>query len=865
MQNPLDSDTNYAEAHTPSSTENWCPPEGDPTTAKIALVGEAPGLQERRLRRPFCGPSGQLLDKLLLRAGINRRDLYITNTIKEQPERNDITPFLDLSKKVPREGEKWDYYCDLLKRELESSTANVIVAVGAVPLWALCGAKAITKRRGSILESTLLPGRKVIPIIHPAAALREYMFTHVISWDLKRIKREAEFPEICRKDNKLLLGPSYDEVISFVRQLCAFLRYQATNAYTEIDIEVLNEEISCLCVGHEDFGTITIPFVCDNGDYFSPEEEEEIWSVLTLLLEDSNIKKLGHNITFDATFIFRKLGIRTFPVLDTMVAQGVAFPDAVKKEDNKARIDSGTDKKELRALRLGLDFVTSIYTDEPYYKDDGKKWFKLGGSPQDLWRYNAKDGAVLPEIHRKQLLELRKQKNEHAYEMQLQLIEPLVYMGERGIRCDTSGLKKASIYACEELDCLVGALHELCGFELNPASPKQLAEYFYETKKFKPYLNRKSGAVSTDRDALKRLARKGSKEASLLLEIRKLSKLKGTYLDIKLDPDSRLRCAFNPIGTSSGRLSSSQTIFGTGGNMQNLPSDFKQFLQFDSGFIGYNVDLSQAENRTVAWVAPDELMMRAFQDGLDIHSLTGSLIFNIPYQQVKEEDERGIFCEIGGGIYTRRFWGKKANHGLNYDLGFRTFAFYYEIPEREAQFIVERYHRAYPGVRQYHAWVRNKLSQGRTLENCLGRKRLFLDRWGDDLFKEAYSFIPQSSIADKVNHHGLIPLYYDSDFRKVDILNQVHDSLVFQIPLSLPIEKHVEILLNLRSRLEEPITFDGRSFSIPMDIEAAPEGGNLGKFHPEKNALGLHKCKGRTQAELAREVRSIVEQAKIGG
>jgi DNA polymerase-1 len=266
--------------------------------------------------------------------------------------------------------------------------------------------------------------------------------------------------------------------------------------------------------------------------------------------------------------------------------------------------------------------------------------------------------------------------------------------------------------------------------------------------------------------------------------------------------------------------------------------------------IGYNIDLSQAENRTVAYVAPDELMIRAFEDGLDVHSLTGSLISGLPYDQVKEEDGKGICCEIGGGIYTWRFWGKKANHGLNYDLGFRTFAFYYEIPEREAQYIVERYHRAYPGVRQYHSWVRNKLSQGRILENCLGRKRLFMDRWGDELFKEAYSFIPQSSIADKVNHHGLIPLYYNAEYDEVEILNQVHDSLVFQIPTTVPLERHVEILFSLRQSLEQPLVWDGREFVIPADIEFTLPGGNLGKKGKDSNPLGLQKLKGRTRKEL---------------
>lgn len=829
----LSSDLHQAQFSAPSNLSNYCPPCG-PLTAKIALIGEAPGTQERHVKKPFVGPAGQLLDKLLLSAGLDRRELYITNTIKEQPNGNDITPFLDLSKRIPVTGPLWTHYENLLRDELAQCHSNVLVAVGAVPLYALTRRKGISKLRGSILESTLLPGRKVIPIIHPAAALREYLFTHTIRWDLRKIRAEAEFPDLRLPARDFKLNPSYSEILYFISHLHSNLHtLSGSNRYTVLDIEILNEEISCLCIGHESLGVMTIPFICEEGDCFSPEQELTIWSELSKLLEDSTIYKLGQNITFDATFIFRRYGLRTFPVLDTMVAQGIAFPDFPK----------------------GLDFLTSIYTSEPYYKDDGKKWFKLGGSFKDLWLYNAKDGIVLPEIHHKLTRELAKQSNIPSYTKQISLIEPLVYLSEHGIRCDVEGMREASAVAGEKIQSLTSELHTLCGFELNPASPKQLADYFYGKLKFKPYTNRKTGSVSTDRDALKRLARKGCREASILLEIRKTSKLKGTYLDVKLDADNRLRSAFNPVGTTSGRLSSSKTIFDTGMNEQNLPPELKRFLQFDEGMIGYNVDLSQAENRTVAYVAPDELMIRVFEEGLDMHSMTGALVSGLSYDEVKDQDSKGICCEIGGGIYTWRFWGKKANHGLNYDLGYRTFAFYYEIPEREAQFIVEKYHRAYPGVRQYHSWIRDRLSKTRTLTNCLGRSRLFLDRWAEDLFKEAYSFIPQSTIADKMNHHGVLPLYYDQQFSDVILLNQVHDSVVFQIPLSIPLPRHVEILLALRRSLEQPISFDGREFSIPADIEFALPGGNLGKATKDSegntvNPLGLQKLKGATKEEL---------------
>jgi DNA polymerase I-like protein with 3'-5' exonuclease and polymerase domains len=295
--------------------------------------------------------------------------------------------------------------------------------------------------------------------------------------------------------------------------------------------------------------------------------------------------------------------------------------------------------------------------------------------------------------------------------------------------------------------------------------------------------------------------------------------------------------------------------------MQNLPLEFRQYLLFDEGHLGYQIDLSQAENRVVAYIAPDPLMQSAFESGTDIHRLTASLIFGKDYDEIS--DEPGS-CPIGGGIYSERFWGKKANHGLNYDLGYKTFAFYYEISECDARFIVEQYHRAYPGVRQYHTWVRNQLAKNRTLGNTFGRHRLFLDRWGDRLWKEAYSFIPQSSVAEQLNIHGVCPAYYDEDvLGPVDLLNQVHDSIWFQIPLSEPLERHAEIVWNLKQRLETPLTWRANEFRIPADVECSPPGGNIGKYipaheeKPEENVKGLHKCKAKTQADLLEELKLI--------
>jgi len=778
-----------------------------PKDCKIALIGEAPGSQEIYQRRPFVGPAGHLLNTLLSSAGIIRSDCYVTNVIKEQPPKtskkaNDISVFVDLSKKVPIETDEYKRYVEQLKVELEETEANILVAFGNVPLYALTGEypPTITKRRGSIYRSTLVPKKKVIACIHPAACIHQgrqggmYIWQYFILHDLKRAKEESATREMPLDPYHYIINPTYNHSKALLETM---LRTEHTVAF---DIEVVNLEVSCISFA---FGSaaVSIPFTHNYRSHFTLEEEMNIWELIAKVLGDPAIKKIGQNLVFDTQFLFRKYGIITNNIDDTMIGQARLIPDFPK----------------------GLDFITSVHTKIPYYKDEGKKYFKIGGSDEDFWLYNAKDSRVCLEAFPKIISELRSLGNERAYERQKKLVPVLVYMSERGTRTNREGLRQASAIAGKRIEELTERLQRMCGFDINPNSPKQLAEFFYDKRGYTRYTKRGTGAVTTDEDALKRLARKGAAEASMLLEIRRLSKLKGTYLDVTLDADGRLRCSYNPVGAAdSGRLSSSKTIWGTGMNMQNDPPEFKKYLLFDEGYAGYNIDLSQAENRIVAYVAPELAMIKAFESGVDAHSRTASLIFNKPEESVTRKIGTCPICNDPQtcGHDGERFWGKRANHSLNYGLGYKTFALRFGIMERDANFIIGKYHQAYPGVRQYHQWVQEELRlHNRTITNLFGTKRLFMERWGDSLFKEAYSFIPQSTVADKINEHGLIEVYYDQHkYHHVELLNQIHDSIVFQIPVSIGWESHAKILLAIKEKLETPLSWRGREFIIPADL-----------------------------------------------
>jgi DNA polymerase-1 len=681
-----------------------------------------------------------------------------------------------------------------LKTELEQSKANVIVAVGAISLCALTGKIGITKWRGSVLESTLLPGRKVIPIIHPAAALRKYINRHFIRVDLARIVEESKYPELRLEKPNFILQPSLDHILSYLKgindgDLIAF------------DIEVIRRELYSISIAKDKTEAICIPFAFKGQNYWSLHDEVTIMSALSNVLENPRINKMNQNIIFDAQFLFRRYGIVTLGIShDTMIGQGIAYPDFPKD----------------------LGFITSIYTRHPYYKDDGKQAMKLLTDDVSFWRYNCLDSIVVQDSMPEIINALEKQGNVETYQKQVALIYPLLWMTERGLPIDQVGLTKMRNFKnAQSAEIMETLKHTMPG--VSPTSPAQLCKYFYETRvpKFPPYIKRGKGRPTVDGDALKRLSRKGAKEASLILKLRGINKLLGTYLNIPLSKDGWFRCGYNPIGTKQARLSSSRNIFGEGTNGQNLPPQMKAVMSAAPGYILFDLDLSQAENRIVAYVAPEPKMIKAFEDsdaglGPDVHRITAGLIFNKPPELISDEPGSS---SLGSGEYSERFWGKKANHGFNYDLGYKMFAFRYEIPENEGKFIYTRYHQVYPGIHKWHRAIVSELqTNNRILTNVLGRKRMFLDRFDVDMFKEAYSFKPQSTVGDIVNFYGLCNVFYNGDeFKDVELLLQVHDSMVFQLPLTMSSDEMAKIVMLIRDGMQPTLSAHGNSFHIPVD------------------------------------------------
>jgi uracil-DNA glycosylase family 4 len=814
-------------------SRTFVPPSGDPN-ARIVFVGEQPGRLEVERRQPFIGPAGKNLDECLIAASLHRNECYFTNVIKDFDHGPDH--YMEITKNgkvhIHPQGE---HYITLLRDELNSIHSNVIVACGNRALYALTSRIGITHWRGSILSSTLLPGRKVIPTLHPATWTQEklyenpeaYLNKYLVIEDLKKVQREALYPDIRFVSRERRIAPTMAECLAFLHTCVEKGSTQGSTITYDIETVPHTQEIACIGFAYAPTASICIPFVGPHGSYFTVEQEVQLMVRIAELLENPAITKLGQYVIFDAHLLFRKYGIVSRNLEDTMIAQKILYPE----------------------FPVGLDMITSLYTDFPYYKKDGKVWITGDGTFEQGWNYNCNDTLTCEIAFPQQRQALRQKGNLEAYERQVRLIEPLTFMMEHGIKVDVAGMqvrKEANEKKIEALTCHV---YETMGTKINLNSPQQLMDYFYAHKRIAPYL--KNGKPTVDINAMKRLATTHAlPEAAMILEIRHLVKQNTTFLNpLKVDADNRIRCAYNPVGTKFSRISSSENIFGTGMNLQNVPMEVREFLIADEGYVIYGLDYAQFENRIVAYVGRIQQMIMAFEQGLDTHRLTAALVsskMGLPrhYDEVTEEERQNL--------------GKRPNHAFNYGFGPQSFALMHEIDLAAAKSVYRAYHEAYPGLKGgYWKGIEEQLRADRTLTNLYGRKTTFFGHWDHKLLNTAYSCIPQGTCGDCINDRAINFTYYSTDCKPVELLTQIHDSMDIQIPLSIPLEQHALILLRIKASMEAPLVAHGRQFIPPVDLV-------IGKNLNKKKGVEL---KGKDFSEdvdiLAEAIRAALHELSL--
>lgn len=506
--------------------------EGNPSSS-IIMLAEAPSYVEIKMGRPLCGPSGEVFNDCLHAAGIARRQCYILNVwpfqISKVKKGNTEYFYPRESHKLPQDL-LWRTGLGFTERGLEEakdtleriqrSQATMIVTMGQQACDLATGkSKAIMRWRGSPLQGLPRVAHKVvIPTAHPASTLHgTYTWRYMIISDMKKALRLSQFQTLKVPERTLLINPSLQDILAYLAWPRP-LPYETLAARVATDIEVINHQVSCFSICYEPMEAMTVPIGDEYGQpLWSVEDEEAIWRAYARLMADARVQKINQNIVgFDAPFLLQQNNIYTHGAIgDTMIAQHILYPDFPK----------------------GLDFITSIHTDEPYYKDEGKMWKGMGGDIEMFWRYCGKDACVALEAWDVLRHEMTEGDYWPTYDMTVGLSDVLSYMTLRGIRVDEDSLKVTHKRVAGELSARQDELVTVAEHPFNPLSSQQTAKYFYETKGLQPYKNR-DGGVTTDDKAMARIFRKTNlREAKLVQEIRTLNKLKGTYLEMAFDPE----------------------------------------------------------------------------------------------------------------------------------------------------------------------------------------------------------------------------------------------------------------------------------------------------------------------------------------
>ena len=753
-----------------------------PRNSKIVLLGEYPGKDENETGIPFTGSSGNLLTQFLKQTGIERSDCYITYVIKFRPPNNQLSRLGEYNISISDSQQQ-------CREELSCLQPNVIIPLGELALETVTGLSGISKYRGSILRSFPKIGNvKVNPTIHPSHVMKMYKSSALVLFDLDKAKKESEnnnFKSIPVREYKI--HPSFDEALALLE------RFAKADAVA-VDIETDRGANFIKCIGFADNANFAgcIPIVEKGTPVWAFSQECELWKQIRQILTNKNIKKIIQNMDFEMEVLFPFVG-EIYPVyMDTMIASHLYLPE----------------------VRKSLAVQTSIYTNEPYYKDDAKE---LDYEPTALYTYNCKDCAVTFEIYEyleRRLKELNLHNFLHGYQMPLGRL--LWRASHKGVRVDIDKVNQYKQETEKLLSQAEEALKEESGQILNVNSPKQISYYLYENCGYPPQFKlgakdkdgNKKQSRTVDDDALTKLNKLyPNKVFPLILEVRRLKKLLSTYLKQFWDDDGRCRASFRITGAETGRLSSTENIRRTGLQLQNIPGKIRDIFIADEGCELLKVDLSQVESRLVAYLSQDPIMIQTFEEGKDIHSMVGAMIYGRPYEQ------------CGKGTFERKR-GKQGGHSSNYRISSRQLAKTMDIPEKEAKIFLDRYYNMF-NLNKWHGEIIDELRKSRTLITPHGRRRVFYDRWPTwkdeqdkkgDLFKTAYANVPQGTACDHINLAGV--RIWNRLPEDVDVLIQCHDELVLNYPKHLREEVKKAVI----EELQHPIFIHDKEVVIPIDI-----------------------------------------------
>lgn len=449
--------------------------------------------------------------------------------------------------------------------------------------------------------------------------------------------------------------------------------------------------------------------------------------------------------------------------------------------------------------------------EELNFKNLLKKFEEIAGTKDPLFEYqeandkeplSRKDEMIreLEQTHEEGIL------SKDIYKLEKDVIDVVIKMEDKGIKIDDNALNVLKGKIDKELKKIEKKIYKISGKEFNINSPKQLSEILFSENELnissKGIKKTSTKNISTSASELEKLIDEHVIVPEILHQ-RRLQKILSTYV-IPLSEfrakDGRIHTTFHSLGTSTGRMSSSDP------NLQNIPirgewaAELREVFIANKGKKFLACDYSQMELRVVAHIARDKNMIEAFKGEQDIHKRTASLVFGVEENKVTSD---------------MRYRAKALNFGIIYGIGARAFARNAKISVDEAQDFIDRYFSVFHKVSEYMESAKQKARDSGFAVTMFGRKRLLPDIHSQNpqfrAFSErvAINMPIQGTVADIVK---MAMVETDKKFSQIDLLLQIHDELLWEGDKNVIAELKPRIIKTL-----EKIT----SLDVPLKVDSA--------------------------------------------
>jgi DNA polymerase I len=518
--------------------------------------------------------------------------------------------------------------------------------------------------------------------------------------------------------------------------------------------------------------------------------EAEVVAALRPALEEDASLKVGHNLKYDLVVLARHGAEVAGPLFDTMVAHYLLAPEEPHNLDAVSSKILNYRPKPISDL-IGTGKNAKSMRDVPI---------------EDVGPYACEDADVALRLHEP----LRQQLEADgllriAEEIEFPLVPVLADMEMAGVRVDPEVLARISVELSAEIDTLQAQAFEAAGEEFNLGSPQQLGEVLF-TKLGLPAKEKTStGSPSTRENVLLELATE-HELPRLVLDWRKLSKLKSTYVDRLpelIHPETgRVHTDFNQTITSTGRLSSSNP------NLQNVPirteagREIRRAFVAEEGHVLLSADYAQIELRILASLSGDPGLIEAFRQGLDIHTATASRVFGVGLDEVSRDQRAKV---------------KQVNYGIPYGISAFGLAQRMRVSNKEADALIKQYRQSYPEVIRFLDELVERAREKGYAETLSGRRRYIPQIKARNPRERAFAErvavnMPiQGTQADMIKL-AMVRLHrrLRADGLRSRMILQVHDELVLEVP----VEEQEAVAAAVREEMSGALALD-----VPIEVD----------------------------------------------